>query len=125
MHIILILLVVWFVWSFIAALIRENRRSNMLLTILHNKKQLDSFAESLTVSLGEAVDRYDRIDILNSRIPEYCSLCTGKPVQYYEKLVERNPKKIEKIERAFYNDPRGLINTLSEIDKLFPPHQIK
>ena len=34
MHILLILFVVWFIWSFIAALIRQNRESNMMLTTL-------------------------------------------------------------------------------------------
>ena len=120
MHIILILLVVWFVWSFIAALIRENRRSNMLLTILHNKKQLDSFAESLTVSLGEAVDRYDRIDILRFELPDYFSLVTGKPVQYFAKWVEKNPKEIDRIERIMYDNPYYLRDVMENIDKLFP-----
>src|SRR5438309_9913399 len=119
MHILLILLVVWFIWSLIAALIRQNRKSNMVLTILHNKKELDSFVEALTVSLGEASDRYDQIDILTARLPRYISLVTGKPVQDCDKWVEKNPKKIEMIERTMYNDPNYLRNAMAEIDKLF------
>src|SRR5258708_36239666 len=73
MHILLILLVVWFIWSVIGTLVKQNRRSNMMLTILHNKKELDNLIESLTVSLGEAADRYDRIDILTAEIQHYFS----------------------------------------------------
>jgi hypothetical protein len=119
MHIIIILLIVWFIWSLIAALIRRNRKSMMMLTILHNKKEIDTFVEDLTVSLGQAADRYDRIDILTHRLPRYFSLVTGKPVQHFEKWVERNPKKIEVIERTMYNDPDYLRNLMNEIDKVF------
>jgi hypothetical protein len=87
MHILLILLVVWFVSSVLAKLIKQNRQSNIMLTILHNKKELDGFVEHLTVSLGEAADRYDRIHILTARLPRYLSLVTGKPLQQCEKWV--------------------------------------
>jgi hypothetical protein len=120
MHIILILIVVWFMWSFIAALIRDNRRSNMMLTILHNRKSLDSVVEALTVRLLEAADRYDRIRILRSELPDYFSLVTGKPTQYFAKWVEKNPKKIEKIERLMHDDPYYLRDVLESTDKLFP-----
>jgi hypothetical protein len=117
--ILVVVVIVWFLWSFIAALIRQSRKANTMLTILHNKKELDSFVESLTVSLGEAADRYDRIDILAARLPRYLSLATGKPVQQWEKWVKRNPKKIERFERTLDNDPHYLRDVMSEIDKLF------
>jgi hypothetical protein len=91
-----------------------------MLTILHNKKELDSFVEMLTVSLGEASDRYDRIDILTARLPRYLSLATGKPVHRCEKWVEKNPKKIEMLEKIMDNDPHYLKDAMSEIDKFFP-----
>jgi hypothetical protein len=120
MYIIITLIAVWFIWSFIAALIRQSRKANTMLTILHNKKELDSFVESLTVSLGEAADRYDRIDILAAGLPRYLSLVTGKPVQRWEKWVKRNPKKIERFERIMDNDPHYLRDAMSDIDKFFP-----
>jgi hypothetical protein len=118
--ILVVVVIVWFLWSFIAALIRQSRKANTMLTILHNKKELDSFVESLTVSLGEAADRYDRIDILTARLPRYLSLVTGQPVQRWEKWVKRNPKKIERFERTLDNDPDYLGNVMSDIDKFFP-----
>src|SRR6516165_837794 len=105
MHIILILLVIYFIWSVFAALIRNNRKANMMLTVLHNKKSLNAFVEALTVNLGQAADRYDRIDILRSELPDYFSLVIGKPVQYFAKWVEKNPKEIDRIERIMYDNP--------------------
>jgi hypothetical protein len=119
MHIILILLVIWFIWSIIGKLIRQNRQSNTMLTILHNKNELNSFVDTLTVSLGEAADRYDRIDILTARLPRYLSLVTGKPLQQCEKWVEKNPKNVEMLERTMYSDPNYLRKAMAEIDKLF------
>ena len=119
MHILLLLVVVWFVWSVIAALIRQNRRSNMVLTIQHNKRELDVLIESLTVSLGEAADRYDRIDILTARMPRYFSLVTGQPVQHFEQWVEKNPQKIEMIEKTMHDDRNYLRDAMAEMDKFF------
>jgi hypothetical protein len=91
----------------------------MMLTSLRNKKQIDTVVEDLTVSLGQAIDRYDRIALLAARLPRYFSLLTDKPVEYFEKWVERNPKKIEIIERTMHNDPYYLRNAWVEMDKLF------
>jgi hypothetical protein len=92
----------------------------MMLTILHNKKSLNGFVEALTVRLGEAADRYDRIDILTSELPDYLSLITGKPAQSFTKWVERHPKKIEIIERIMHDDPNYLRDAMENLDKAFP-----
>jgi hypothetical protein len=92
----------------------------MMLTILHNKKNLNSFVESLTVRLLEAADRYDRIDILTSELPDYLSLITGKPAQSFTRWVEKNPKKIEKIETIMHDDPNYLRDVMENLDKFFP-----
>jgi hypothetical protein len=118
MHIILILLFIWFVWGMFRALIRQNIQSNMVLTIVLNKEKLKSFVEALTVSFGEAPDQYDRIRVLTAQLPRFFSLVSGLPVNYWEKWVENNPKRIEAIERAMYNDRDYLRNSMSEIDRI-------
>lgn len=100
-------------------MIKQNRQANIVLTILHNKKELNNFIEALTVSLAQAADRYDRIDILTAELPRYFSLVTGKPLQQFERWVEQRPKKVEEIERTMYNDPAYLRNAMAEIDKFF------
>jgi hypothetical protein len=119
MHILIALFILWFLWRFIAALIKQARNANMALNIIQNKANLDRLTEELTVSFWQAADRYDRIDILTAEVPFYLSLITGKPVQYWEKRGTKNAKAIEKMEKMLYNDPDNLRNFLAEIDKVF------
>jgi hypothetical protein len=111
--------VVWFVWGVIGALIRRLRLSNVLLNFVINCDKAIAYANGLNENLRQYDNRCDRISLLEAELPHLCVLTTGFPLPTTKRWLARKSVRsaIEELEKAMYDDPRYLGQSLGEINK--------
>ena len=115
----ILILVIWFVWGIIEALIRRVRSSNVLLNFVINREKAVAYANGLNEDLWQRVFQSERIELLEAELPHLWVLTTGYPLATTKRWVARKSvrRNIEELERAMYDDPRYLSRSLGELNQ--------